>query len=563
VVAKLRLSRPPTVTAQVNDVVDGEAHGDSRLEGPRDSAGKHQTERAGVRTDSAGQSDPVSGKVRTAATTGTLLGQRVTANLEPPHSHQRITPQQAGPKGGKALIRASASGRDLNARNSAVTVIIFEAIGSRPVEGSKVVRRHRFVAAAAGLVLLAGACGSSKSSNSSASATGSSAGANSVANVKHVATPNPCTLDPGVTSSEIKVGVIAPQTGPQAASFSDSLSGIKARIDAANSSGETGSRRITLVVRDDAADQTKNLQQVRDLVENANVWALIQVSSASGGGAAYLNQHGIPVTGWHVGIPAWSIDANMFTFRLPTAADPGHVYNNRDATIMKKAGVTKIALIGGGNAPSVDFLTRNKKAIASIGGMKVVYDNETVPAGTSDFTAEAQAIKDSGADGLLTGMDFIPNTSLSAQLQKDGANLKEMQFPGGYDPRVLGLPGMEGAFFGLEVKPFESNPPAYGAFNAAMPAGAIRNQISYIGWLSGGILLQGIKDAGVSCPTRKAFINNLRLEHAYTGGGAFDPVDLQAGFGNEFACAYYVKVINKKFVPQFGGQQQCGDPIHF
>ena len=168
-----------------------------------------------------------------------------------------------------------------------------------------------------------------------------------------------------------------------------------------------------------------------------------------------------------------------------------------------------------------------------------------------------------GADGLLTGMDFIPNTSLSAQLQKDGANLKEMQFPGGYDPRVLGLPGMDGAFFGLEVKPFESNPPAYTAFNAAMPAGAIRNQVSYIGWLSGEVLLQGIKDAGVSCPTRKAFISNLRLEHAYTGGGAFDPVDLQAGFGKEFACAYYVKVVNKKFVPQFGGAQQCGDPIHY
>ncbi len=96
-----------------------------------------------------------------------------------------------------------------------------------------------------------------------------------------------------------------------------------------------------------------------------------------------------------------------------------------------------------------------------------------------------------------------------------------------------------------------------------MPKGAVRNQVSYIGWLSGEITLQGIKDAGVACPTRKAFIANLRLEHAYTGGGAFDPVDLEKGFGNEFACAYYVKVVNKKFVPQFGGKEQCGKPIHF
>ena len=67
----------------------------------------------------------------------------------------------------------------------------------------------------------------------------------------------------------------------------------------------------------------------------------------------------------------------------------------------------------------------------------------------------------------------------------------------------------------------------------------------------------------MACPTRKAFIANLRLEHAYTANGAFDPVDLEAGFGKEFACAYYVKVVNKKFVPQFGGKQQCGKPIHY
>lgn len=417
--------------------------------------------------------------------------------------------------------------------------------------------------ATAVLALGLGACSNTSSKSGSGGSSPTSSSGNQFAKLTKIAAPNPCVDEPGISDSSIKIGVIAPQTGPQAASFSDSLAGIKARIDKANSDGELGTRKIQLVIRDDAADQTKNLQQVRDLVENAKVWAIIEVTSASGGGAAYLNSHSIPVTGWHVGVPAWSIDTNMFTFRLPTAADPGHVYNNRDADLMKREGVTKLALIGGGNAASVDFLTRNKKAIAQVGGIKIVYDNESVPAGASDFTAEAQAIKQSGANGVLTGMDFIPNTSLSAQLKKDGVVMKEVQFPGGYDPRVLSLPGMEGAFFGLEFKPFESNPPAFQAFNAAMPKGAVQNQISYIGWLSGEITIQGIKDAGVSCPTRKAFINNLRMETAYTGGGAFDPVNLETGFGKEFACAYYVKVVNAKFVPQFGGQQQCGTPIHF
>jgi ABC-type branched-subunit amino acid transport system substrate-binding protein len=428
-------------------------------------------------------------------------------------------------------------------------------------------RRYRALAVlTATMALVVAACSNSSKASSSSGNGGenTTVPGNQFANLQKIAPPNPCVNDPGVTDTDIKVGLIVPQTGPQAQSFDDAIPGFKARIDKANADGELGSRKITLVVRDDAADQTKNLQQVRDLVENSKVWAVGEVTSASNGGADYLHSNGIPVVGWHVGVPAWSIDANMFTFRLPTAADPGHTYNDRDATIMKNQGVTKVALIGGGNAQSVDFLSRNKQSLKQV-GLPVVYDNENVPAGTTDFTAEAQAIKDSGANGLLTGMDFIPNTNLSAQLTKDGVTMKELQFPGGYDPRVLSLPGMEGAFFGLEFKPFETTPtpPAVAAFEAAAPKGTNINQISYIGWLSGEILLQGIKDAGVSCPTRKAFINNLRMEHAYTGDGAFDPVDLSAGFGKEFACAYYVKVVNSKFVPQFGGQQQCGNPIHF
>ena len=85
--------------------------------------------------------------------------------------------------------------------------------------------------------------------------------------------------------------------------------------------------------------------------------------------------------------------------------------------------------------------------------------------------------------------------------------------------------------------------------------------MQFIGWLNGEILIEGIKQAGVNCPTRENFINNLRLVHEYTGGGAFDPVDLSASFGKGFQCTYYTKVVDKKFVPQFDGKAVCGEPI--
>src|SRR5713226_5112733 len=53
-----------------------------------------------------------------------------------------------------------------------------------------------------------------------------------------------CSNDPGVSNTEIKVGAILPQSGPTAASFSDSEKGMRARFDQANSSGELGNRKI-------------------------------------------------------------------------------------------------------------------------------------------------------------------------------------------------------------------------------------------------------------------------------------------------------------------------------
>ena len=46
-----------------------------------------------------------------------------------------------------------------------------------------------------------------------------------------------------VSTTEIKVGAILPQSGPSAPSFADTEKGMRARFDLANSSGELGSAR--------------------------------------------------------------------------------------------------------------------------------------------------------------------------------------------------------------------------------------------------------------------------------------------------------------------------------
>ncbi len=376
------------------------------------------------------------------------------------------------------------------------------------------------------------------------------------AGLERVEAPDPCEPDPGVTDTEILVGAIAIESGPQATSFGPALEGIRARIEKANQEGELGNRRITLVTRDDTGDQTRNAEVARDLVEQQGVFGIIETSSAAAGSAEYLHDQGVPVAGWHVGVPAWSVYENMFTFRQGTADEPEAEYTSRNSDLLAELGATKVALVGGQNQSSALFIERVRKSIEKLGDLEVVYENVAVPLDQRDFTAEAQAIRESGADAVVTGMDLLQNA-----LSKAGASMRVILFPGGYDPRVTGLPGMEGAMFGLEFIPFELDPPAFTEFDEWAPAEVVRGQVPYIGWLSAEMFIRGLKEAGVGCPTREAFITNLRLVDDYDGGGAFEPVDLSEGFGDEFRCAYYVKVEGGEFVPQFDGEPFCGEPI--
>jgi branched-chain amino acid transport system substrate-binding protein len=423
--------------------------------------------------------------------------------------------------------------------------------------------RHRFMVLSLAVIsTVAVACSNEETSEGARTAT-SAPGADRFAGLRRVAEPDPCRLDPGVTDTEIKVGGLVPESGPRAISFQPSEEGIRARFAKANQDRELGNRTLVFRPLDDGSDAARNREVARQLVESEKVFGIIEMSDQADGSAQYLNEQGIPVVGWHVGRPVWSVYENMFAFRAPASAEPEKEYNTRNALLIKEYGGTNVALVGGGNQSSVLFMNRVEKVIDASDGLEVVYKTTDVVAGTTEFTAIVQRIKESGADSLITGMDFTQNTALSDQLEKAGVDLKVVIFPGGYDSRVLSIPGVEGALFGLEFKPFELRTPSYQEFDRAMPPGAVRNQVTYAGWLSAHLFIEGIKQAGVRCPTREAFITNLRLLKDYTANGAFDPVDFTDVFGKEFECVYYVKVENGAFVPQFEGKQFCGEDFKF
>ena len=60
--------------------------------------------------------------------------------------------------------------------------------------------------------------------------------------------------------------------------------------------------------------------------------------------------------------------------------------------------------------------------------------------------------------------------ALSQGIKQAGVDLEAIVFPGGYDDRVTGLPGYEGAYLGTEFKPLEVGSPGLTKYTDAMEA---------------------------------------------------------------------------------------------
>jgi branched-chain amino acid transport system substrate-binding protein len=378
--------------------------------------------------------------------------------------------------------------------------------------------------------------------------------------LKKIPEPSPCTNDPGVTDSTIKVGVITILSGPQGSSFAPSTEdGIRARVDRANNTGELGNRKIELVVKDDQANQANNLTAAQQLVEQEKVFGIIEQSNVADGSAKYLNQQKIPVAGWHIGQKEWGIYPNMFSWRNTQPPDPTKQFTSRNADVMKALGAKKVAVIGANIASSAIFINQIAQAVQKTKGLKLAFKTTDVTPEQQDFTGVADQIKKSGADGVYTGLAGLQANALSLAIKQAGIKLKAIVFPGGYDDRVLGLPGYEGAYMGTEFKPLEVGSPGLTQYENDMKANgkAPERFFQLQGYFGADTFIQGLKAAGTGCPTRKAFINNLRLVKGYDDGGAFVPVDFSEIFGRIFYCVYYVQIQSKAFVPVLGGKPFC------
>lgn len=368
-----------------------------------------------------------------------------------------------------------------------------------------------------------------------------------------VAAPANCSSpDPGVSKTAVQVGAVFPQSGPDASLFADAEAGMQARLFVQNAAGGVGGRKLVLHVADDGDGEQENLSAAHYLVSGQHVFGLIEVSGNSDGSGAYLHGLGVPVTGWAI-TPNWGQYPNMFGYHYSTPPNAAGQPVTLNASFAKSHGGKRVAVLAGGNTESVDFVTQFTATLPAF-GLTLAYENLHEQVGQTDFSFDAAAMARAGVDTLLTGLAPLANIAVLNAARAAGVPLKVVLLPAGYDARYASAfaPVLEGAYVAIDWRPFELPVAAHGEFEQALHTvspSTFPDQLAMVGWLSADTFIRGLEAAGARCPTRNAFVHNLRLVRNYTAGGLVPPTNFTTIFGKMPLCYWMLQVHSGHFVP--------------
>jgi len=367
---------------------------------------------------------------------------------------------------------------------------------------------------------------------------------------------------PGVTDKAIKVGYIYSKGGAAGSTFEHAADGFNARIKAQNAKGGVNGRKIEPVIVDDSGS-VNNLQAAQGLVQNDNVFAVVNNSPFAFLGYRFLLENGVPMVGGgydgnEYGQPGneklISILGNIGTVYGPQYT-PGFVQ------LMKKAGGTKVGTVSYGASASSTAAAKNlQKYAVPAAGLDPAYTNTTVEFGTTDVGPLVLGMKNAGVDAAYLPLVLSSNLAIIQNAAQNNLKFKLAVLATGYGQPLLDEPSAK--TIGPEVlfaqgwapvelksaatKKFQADAKKFGGYTGVPDFGV------YTGYLTADLLVKGLEAAGKDL-TRDGFISSTKGLGTWDAAGlGCQPVDVSAeGFGKtpETQCSWYLQIKNGKFVP--------------
>jgi branched-chain amino acid transport system substrate-binding protein len=370
------------------------------------------------------------------------------------------------------------------------------------------------------------------------------------------------------TSKTITIGFVTDLTGVASSGFLTSKLGIDAYLNHLNATGGVNGYKIKYILADDNSTPTGALTAVQKLVQQDNVFAIVEDSSAFFGAEPYALAQGIPVVGSGIDGPYWgsSKDTNIFDAAGPTNED----YTNLAAgQFMKSQGVTKCASLGYAGSPSSALAAQGFVVSCEKAGLKSGYLNTQFPFGSTNVGPIALAMKAAGVDGLFLPTDPSTSFALVEALHLLGVNLKASLLPTGYGGDLLTSPAAITAGQGIDFEtigpPAESNTPATRQRAADLATVGVTTDPTFAeqeDFLVLTAFVAGLRAAGAN-PTRQSFMAAMSKITNFNADGLLAPSTVNfRNYTPGTGCTYVVTLKGSKFV-LLPGMPLCGQNVKF
>jgi branched-chain amino acid transport system substrate-binding protein len=207
------------------------------------------------------------------------------------------------------------------------------------------------------------------------------------------------TATPGVSATTITLGSSGPLTG-EAAAAAGVLRGAEGYFKYVNSRGGVNGRKIDFKYLDDAYDPSKTVQNVRQLIQQDNVFALFSVVGTNGNLAIrdFANASGVPTVFSASGATTFGRDYKKYPWTigyLPPYGEEGELYAKHIlATNAKKA---KVGVLYQSDDYGKDVLAGFRKGLGAKARRMIVQTVGYDPT-ASDVQSQVAQLKASGAN---------------------------------------------------------------------------------------------------------------------------------------------------------------------
>jgi branched-chain amino acid transport system substrate-binding protein len=211
-------------------------------------------------------------------------------------------------------------------------------------------------------------------------------------------------------SKTITIGFVTDLTGVASSGFLTSKLGIDAYLNRVNAAGGVNGYKIKYILADDTSTPTGALTAVQKLVQQDNVFAIVENSSDFFGAEQYALAQGIPVVGSAIDGPYWGDPKDTNIFASVGVTNENYT-TGAAGQFMKSQGATKCASLGYASSPSSALAAAGFIKSCQMAGLTSGYLNTQFPFGSTNVGPIALAMKNAGIDGLY--LPTVPSTSFA------------------------------------------------------------------------------------------------------------------------------------------------------